>query len=238
MTDSRSNRYAQDGYLLLDALDPAEVAGLLAEADRFRHLAAPMTHSSGDFNLEARGGGYHGQDGGAGSYPGVLRKVSNAVRHSDLVAEVSRKPAATALVTELLGGREHRLVHSIVWYKAPKVGSPKPPHQDAPYLTGPADDYVTLWIALDPCTVENGCLEVIPGSNRAGAVGHLGGEARVTDTHWQTEQARPVPMDPGQALAFHPHLLHASGPNHSDRPRRALTLRYQALTSEQAPHVG
>jgi phytanoyl-CoA hydroxylase len=228
---SQQNKYRTDGYLLVQAIYPEETVELLAEADRLMAVAAGLTRSSGDFNLEARHGGYLGQDGSKESYQGLLRKISNVVKHSELIQQISRKASIIALVDDLLGGVKSRLIHSILWYKPAQLGSPKPPHQDAPYLTGCADDYVTLWIALDQCTAENGCLEVVPGSHKAGLVAHVGDEPQVPEEDWSRAQVQAVPMTPGQALAFHPYLLHASGPNNSDRPRRAITLRYQIASA-------
>jgi phytanoyl-CoA hydroxylase len=88
---------------------------------------------------------------------------------------------------------------------------------------------VTFWFALDASTTENGCLFVVPGSHRYGAVPHAGAEARVSDDRWCSGGPIAVPLPPGSAIAFHPYLLHSSGPNRSSRPRRALTLRYVAV---------
>jgi hypothetical protein len=220
--------YGEAGYVLAKLLDAAEVDHVLAEADRLQRMAAELDHSDGDFNLEAPDGGYVGQNGTSTGYKGLLRKVSNTVRHSAVVRDLSKQASITGLASRLLGGAPCELAHSVLWFKPPQVGSPKPPHQDAPYLAGDATRYVTIWIALDDCTPENGCLAVVAGSHRHGSVPHEGTEARVPDAQWEGARHTPVPLSPGEAIAFHPYLLHASGPNRSSRPRRALTLRYLA----------
>jgi len=224
------DQYQTNGFLVTNVLRPVDVELIAAETDRLRATADDLSHSEGDFNLEAADGGFAGQDGTRAAFRGLLRKVSNVALHSSVVLEISRKPSIAGLAERLLGGARCRLAHSVLWYKPPRVGSPKPPHQDAAYLTGNLEQYVTIWTALDECTPENGCLEVVPGSHLHGPMPHFGDEARVSAVDWNLRSRTSVPLLPGAAIAFHPFLLHASGPNHSDRPRRALMLRY--VTSE------
>ncbi|MBX3706962.1 MAG: phytanoyl-CoA dioxygenase family protein [Pseudomonadales bacterium] len=75
-----------------------------------------------------------------------------------------------------------------------------PWHQDNGYgqLEPPLD--LTVWIALDDCTTENGCLWVLPGSQRLGLLPHdeRGSLLAVAIE----EQGVPVPMAAGDALLF------------------------------------
>lgn len=55
--------------------------------------------------------------------------------------------------------------------KEPKTGKRTPWHEDSAYWEGRFDRYddiVTLWLAIDPATKENGCMGVIPGSHQNG----------------------------------------------------------------------
>lgn len=220
--------YRQTGYLVRPLLSGDDVTALLFVADTFQQLAADLTHSVGDFNLEAPAGGYLGQDGSSSDdYRGTLRKVANAAHHAPLITTISGRPALIGLAAALLDGADCTLVHSVMWYKPPQIGSPKPPHQDAPYLDGDPADYVTIWIALDECTLDNGCLQVVPGSHHHGVIAHTGAEKQIPAEAWQQAGPVAVPLQPGEAIAFDPCLLHASDPNRSDRSRRALMLRYQ-----------
>jgi ectoine hydroxylase-related dioxygenase (phytanoyl-CoA dioxygenase family) len=88
--------------------------------------------------------------------------------------------------------------------------------------------YVTVWIALDDCRQDNGCLLAVPGSHRMGVLPHIGAEPMVDATSWAFRGVRSLSLSSGSAVAFHPCLLHASEANTSSRPRRALMLRYQA----------
>lgn len=81
--------------------------------------------------------------------------------------------------------------------------------------------FVTAMVALDPATLENGCLEIAPGRHRDGFLGE----------EWTPLDAaglalRAVPTDPGDVIFFDSFVPHASKPNFTDRPRRILYLTF------------
>jgi ectoine hydroxylase-related dioxygenase (phytanoyl-CoA dioxygenase family) len=84
-----------------------------------------------------------------------------------------------------------------------------------------ASIFVTAMITLDPATLENGCLEMVPGRHRDGL---LGPEWKPLEETGLALQA--VPTDPGDVIFFDSFAPHASKPNFTDRPRRILYLTY------------
>ncbi len=85
---------------------------------------------------------------------------------------------------------------------------------------------------LDDTTLDNGCLEVVPGSHTAGRhptrtdsdpFGQL-----EMDPAANAHMVRvPLPLPAGSVVCFGAFLAHATGPNHTDRDRRALLYSYQ-----------
>ena len=119
--------------------------------------------------------------------------------------------------------------------KRPHVGGPNPFHQDFPYWDGYADDatkVVTAMLFLDDATLENGTLQVVPGSHLRGSwptradrdpFGNLEMDpAAVADV-----ETVAVEVAAGAVAFFGPYLVHKSEPNTSDRDRRALLYSYQ-----------
>ncbi len=118
--------------------------------------------------------------------------------------------------------------------KRPQVGGQNPWHQDWPYWQF-ADDrarVVTAMMFLDDSSMDNGTLQVLPGSHHRGpwplrtdsdAFGNL--EMDPTEVEGHT----PVPLEvgAGSVVFFGPLLVHKSEPNRSDKPRRALLFSYQ-----------
>ncbi len=81
--------------------------------------------------------------------------------------------------------------------------------------------FVTAMVTIDPATLENGCLEMVPGRHREGL---LGEEWNPLD---ETGLAlHPVPTAPGDVIFFDSFAPHASKPNFTNAPRRILYLTY------------
>lgn len=92
--------------------------------------------------------------------------------------------------------------------------------------------FVSVMVALDPATQENGCLRVIKGSNRLGRLHHEGlGSQRIADPErlgFAKAELEEVhcEMSPGSVLLFDGNTLHASNPNRSDYGRWSLVIAY------------
>ena len=145
-------------------------------------------------------------------------------------------PALDALAAEVLGGPVE-VFGTTFLVKPAGEGLPALWHQDGhPWqerLGGAAA--VTAWVALDPATPESGGMRVVPGSHRLPAqplrpnaeVPSLFG-AELDPALVDEGAAVDLVLAPGDASLHHPNLVHGSGPNRSDRPRRALAVRYRA----------
>ena len=108
-----------------------------------------------------------------------------------------------------------------------------PWHQDMAVTWEEADasDIVTCWLALVDATVENGCMEVLPGvASRCGYLEHHNGEGgtSVKPEALPTDIAPvPVPVRKGGIVFMHRCTPHRSTPNLTDGVRWSLDLRYQ-----------
>ena len=110
---------------------------------------------------------------------------------------------------------------------------PLPWHQDEAYWDR-SFKYKALacWMPLDPATLDSGCMSYIPGSHRSGVREHQragDGYARhvvgVEGVDSSLAIAAPVPA--GGAVFHHCRTLHSSGPNRSERERRAYANEWQ-----------
>jgi 2-aminoethylphosphonate dioxygenase len=81
--------------------------------------------------------------------------------------------------------------------------------------------FVTAMVSVDPATIENGCLEMVPGRHREGLIGE---EWAPLDEAAMTYI--PVPTAPGDVIFFDSFAPHASKPNFTGEPRRILYLTY------------
>ncbi len=189
-------RYHAEGYLVIDNLiDPATCAQLRAEAFRFAKRAAGLAVDT------------------------QLIHRSAVLRHF-----VTQGPQV-ALAMQLLGPNvcfTHQ--QYIIKHADERRRTDIPWHQDNGYgtLAPPLD--LTVWIALDDCTLENGCLWVLPGSETGGLRPHtnVGGLRGVEIA----DAGVALPMRTGSAALFGGLLLHRSLPNATEAARVALYLRY------------
>ncbi len=119
-------------------------------------------------------------------------------------------------------------------FKRPR-GAPFPWHQDSPYwafLCKHLDQLVSVAVILDPSNVENGCLWMVPGSHRYGALDCF--EDRGVVGRLYTDLARYDLNDPvsieapaGSVVFFHGDIVHGSQGNRSESARRVLLMTYQ-----------
>jgi len=107
-------------------------------------------------------------------------------------------------------------------------------HQDFPYwsdLTPIASRVATAMLFLDDATVENGCLEVVPGSHREGVQPRLTvdgfGALEMDPNRYDASRLLPLEVPAGTVAFFGPFLVHRSLFNRTSHDRRALLYSYQ-----------
>ena len=105
-----------------------------------------------------------------------------------------------------------------------------PWHQDAGVTWEEADNsnIVTCWLPLVDATVENGCMEVMPGAWRRGYLTHQAeGGTTIRPDLLPDGEVRAVPVRKGGVVFMHRYMPHRSTPNLSDHVRWSLDLRFQ-----------
>ncbi|MCD0460471.1 phytanoyl-CoA dioxygenase family protein [Roseiconus lacunae] len=142
---------------------------------------------------------------------------------------------------EQLLGDEPYHYHSKMIMKDARVGGAWAWHQDYGYWYGNGvltPNLLSVFIAVDPSTRLNGCLQVIRGSHLCGRVEHrLTGEQAGADPErvehiLKRMEHLHIEMEPGDALFFHSNLLHRSDQNRSDSPRWAMVCCYNAKSND------
>lgn len=76
-----------------------------------------------------------------------------------------------------------------------------PPHYDATaynHITGKAQTHLTVLISVEDATLENGCLEVVPGSHHDLTTISLNPDKTITDEWVNSNEWVPVPLKTGQ----------------------------------------
>jgi ectoine hydroxylase-related dioxygenase (phytanoyl-CoA dioxygenase family) len=150
-------------------------------------------------------------------------------------------------IAQMFVGPDIALFASHYISKPPFSGQPVLWHQDSAFWPLEPMEVVTLWLAIDHSTPENGCVRVIPGSQTMATEAMrevtdvqsvLGQEIAV-----EVDESRAVDMvlRPGDVEVHHPQIVHGSNANTSPYRRCGLTIRYiptsTRIISEEQPYV-
>ncbi|MEM7568420.1 MAG: phytanoyl-CoA dioxygenase family protein [Pseudomonadota bacterium] len=151
----------------------------------------------------------------------------NLVTRSETVRDAALSPQMAAIMQDLIGPAV-RLYWDQAVYKKPGEAREFPFHQDNGYTFVEPQAYVTLWLALNDATEENGCPWVIPGLQHKGTLAHenqpYGLEVEGIKAH--KDKVLCCPAKAGDAVIFSSLTPHATGPNTTDTVRKALILQY------------
>jgi Phytanoyl-CoA dioxygenase (PhyH) len=146
--------------------------------------------------------------------------------------DVLWNPAILMAASQLLDDYSVRFWHDQLFSKPAKKGGVVAWHQDYSYWTRTKPmAHITCWCSLDDSTVENGCLQYVPGSHKWGLLEKpvLAGDLFNIMDFLNEEQrasfkAVPAETKAGHAIFHHPLTLHGSGENKSQRQRRAFVI--------------
>lgn len=151
-------------------------------------------------------------------------------RHLDcpVIWELASHPAIVERMRAAYGP-DLVLWRTHLFLKAPG-GKEVPWHQDLAYWPLEPLINISAWIAIDETTVDNGCLEVIPGSHKHCLPSVRSPEGMLfpymTDPKsFDASKAVPVCMKPGQFILFNEKTLHHSHVNRSQTRRLGLAVR-------------
>ena len=91
------------------------------------------------------------------------------------------------------------------------------------------DPQITIWTALDPATIANGCVYIAPRRHHA-LINPSDVSGFMTDDQAQALVAEvetiPLEMEAGEAVLLHNYLPHSSGVNSTAIARRAFSVCY------------
>ncbi|MCY4020723.1 MAG: phytanoyl-CoA dioxygenase family protein [Chloroflexi bacterium] len=151
-------------------------------------------------------------------------------RHMDCPAvyDLATHPAIIERIAGLLGPDLVAWATNF-WLKAPG-GAEIPWHQDINFWPLEPPVNISAWIAIDKVTVENSCVQIIPGSHRR-SIPHIPTEAGMAFKHmadpqyFDVEQALNMELQPGEFFLFSERLLHRSSKNASTKRRLGISVR-------------
>lgn len=177
--------------------------------------------------------------------PTEIRKTDNAHWANNAIRELAVNETIGAMAARLLGVDEIRLWHDQLLYKpgqGPQAASRAGNvgwHQDYGYWRCTSPDLITAWVAFDDVTLENGCMQLVPGSHQWGLLPHSdffdtdldGMRQRLEEHTGRKIETVAAALRAGEVSFHHCLTIHGSGPNATHRPRRLLVLHLMPGTA-------
>lgn len=182
----------------------------------------------------------------------AINKIGHALGELNFQFRSATFRQSISILAEQLGVQDPRLNQSMLICKPKKIGGMVYPHQDSTFLYSEPDTTTAFWMPLEEATIENACLYAIPGSHKwplltryvrkadgqgFGFTNLEGKDLEQSEimelmSSWPKESFVSLPMQAGSLIVFHGKLVHGSGPNISDKSRKAYTFHLISGESE------
>ena len=230
LTQEQIDFYNTNGYIVVeDVISAEDIADLRKITDEFVDKSCEVTEHTDVFDLEP----------GHTSEAPQLRRLKSPVALHPIYDRMLRHDFILDSVAQLVGPNI-RYDTSKLNMKSAGFGSPVEWHQDFAFATAVTnDDMLSVGLAIDDMTKDNGCLLFIPGSHKGPIYDHYENDifvGGITDPEFRPDNAVPIEVKAGGITIHHTCTLHASAPNLSGQSRRLLLLQYSAAdTLSQRP---
>lgn len=144
--------------------------------------------------------------------------------------EIMLDPRLGRIAATLAGVDGIRIWHDQALFKPP-FGNPTAWHLDNPYWSFSSPNAISLWVALDDATRDNGCLYYLPGTQKTARYDNVGighNQADLFKVYPEWREITPVggPCPAGSAVFHNGLTAHGAGANMTNKPRRAMTCAY------------
>jgi ectoine hydroxylase-related dioxygenase (phytanoyl-CoA dioxygenase family) len=160
----------------------------------------------------------------------VFDQLLNLWQTNDQVKKLMLDERIGKMATQLAGVNGIRIWHDQALIKRPWA-NPTAWHLDTPFWSFSDKNAISIWVALDDATLENGCLFFIPGSHKQTSFDKITigrNMDGIFEVYPELKNAAPVaaPMKAG-SCSFHNGLtVHGANANMTNGFRRAMSCAY------------
>lgn len=224
LTRDQIASYEENGFLVIeDILPQSDIARARQVVAEFVERSRAVTQHDSVYDLEP---------GHSAEQPRV-RRLKDPCSLDPIFSQIGFAGPVLDCIADLIGP-DIRYQASKLNLKSPSFGSPVEWHQDFAFYPHSNDDLLAVGYALDDCTLENGCMLMLPGSHHGKILDHhqdgaFVGAVDVAQQGVDTSKAVPVTVCAGGISLHHCRMLHASAPNTSRQPRRLFLIQFAAL---------
>jgi len=226
LSQAQLDFFHKEGYLSIGKLlEPAEIEVLRTEYDNEFRKAA---EAGGARNLAEKK-----EEKGTGKTEQRMFQIINMCERNMHFRKLLYDTRLLDLVQDLLGPNI-MLFHDQALFKPARHGGPVFWHQDNAYWRCLPANLVSCWMTLDDVKVDNGAMQVIPGSHLTPVHhGESNTDALKEISGVDEKKAVVVDLPAGGIMFHHCQTLHYTAPNTTDRQRRAFAIHYMAPGTRQ-----
>ena len=227
LTQQQIESYQENGYLLVENFLNEEELSFWRNAVT---EAIQQRNGRKFANMDAKVGEDDGINKDSDYYGKVFDQMLNLWQTNDDVRKIMLDEKIDKMIAELSGWDATRIWHDQALVKRPWA-NPTSWHLDTPFWSFSDRRAMSIWVALDDATYENGCLYFIPESYKTTTFENPGigkNMDAVFDFYPQFVKSASVavPMKAG-SCSFHNGLtIHGAGANMTNGFRRAMTCAY------------
>ncbi len=230
LTQTQIDAFWRDGVLTVEnAVSPDQLAAMREEFEGW--IEESRAHRN-DYGETMDGRARFSVEPGHSAEKPALRRVQSPEEVSDVFLDTMRNAGTVDMVADLIGPNL-RFHHGKVNSKQPGAATQIKFHQDFSFQPMTNDDLITALLFVDDVTLENGPLEVVPGTHKGPLYSHWhDGQftGAVSDEVLNKHKDNIVRCTgkAGSVCLMHSSLLHGSAPNLSDQPRTLYIATYYA----------
>ncbi len=228
LSQQQRDQFWRDGFLVVDnAINPNNLAKL---QEQFATWVEESKAETDDFGETLDGRPRFDLQPGHNEKQPALRRVQSPEEVSDIYADTMRNAHMVDFCAELIGP-SIRFHHGKVNSKLPGSATQVKWHQDFLFQPMTHHDMITCLLFVDEVTLENGPLEVLPGTHNGPLYSHWHDgvfTGSVADEIIEPQKDKIVKCTgpAGAVCLMHVNLLHGSAPNLSDKPRTLYITTY------------
>ena len=236
LTEDMVRSYRENGFLVvegfLDAERLAHWRTVTQEAvdQRLASLAAPPSASEGPNDVVAMENARLKANSADDYYAQVFTQCLKLADTHPGMYEIMHAPALGEFVGTLAGVDGLRIWHDQALFKPP-FGNPTAWHLDNPYWSFSSPNSISIWVALDDATLQNGCMYYLPGTQKTARYENVGIGKNQADLfkvypEWRSLDSVACPCPAGTAVFHNGLTAHGAGANMTKGSRRAMTCAF------------
>ncbi|MEM7017979.1 MAG: phytanoyl-CoA dioxygenase family protein [Pseudomonadota bacterium] len=227
LSDTDISNFARDGVICLrNAIDPRWIERMLAIVDEQLAVPGPWTN-----------------DDNPGSSTNRMFTGRYLWREKPEIKDCAFNAGFAELAGQIMQVQQIRFYYDHVFVKEPQTTAHTPWHQDLPYWPFQGRQICSIWLALNPASLDEGVPEFIRGSHLSEYMYRpelFNAREDHPEADWTAATTgEPMPdidakrddydivswaVEPGDALIFSARIVHGSQGNHSQYQRRAAFI--------------